>query len=116
MERYAEAIPYFKEGATLDPADTHLLLALAWCYKRNRRLDLAIEALEAALDADPTLAILHYNLACYWSLAGNVKFAVSFLAQAFDLQPNYRELVDSERDFDPIRKLPLFLSLTAAAV
>ena len=71
----------------------HIRLALAWCYKRCRRLDLAIETLEEALEAEPEMAIVHYNLACYWSLAGNPKLAVSFLSQAFELQPDYREHV-----------------------
>src|SRR5687768_10284440 len=93
MERYADAVKPLREAADLEPANFHIRLALAWCYKRVRRLDLAIQALEEAIEADPEQPILHYNLACYWSLAGNVKFACSYLSQAFDLQPDYRDLV-----------------------
>jgi tetratricopeptide (TPR) repeat protein len=114
MEMYVEAVPPLREAAEIESQNIHIRLSLAWCYKRCRRLDLAIQALEEALEVDPAYAIVHYNLACYWSLAGNVKLAVTYLSQAFDLEPNYRDLVPSERDFDPVRNHPHFLALTAA--
>lgn len=107
-----DAVTFFCAAAEHEPSNVHVYLALAWCYKRIRRVDLAIESLEAAMQEDPALAILHYNLACYWALVGNVKCAVRFLHQAFDLEPNYRDLVSAESDFDPIRHHPQFLSLT----
>jgi tetratricopeptide (TPR) repeat protein len=116
LERFAEAVPLLREAAELEPPNTHIRLALAWCYKRCKRLDLAIQALEEALEADPSIAIVHYNLACYWSLAGNVKLAVAYLAQAFELEPEYRDLVHRERDFDPIRNHPHFQALTSVIV
>ena len=59
-------------------------------------------------------AIVHYNLACYWSLAGDVDRALQYLAQSFDIDPRYRELVADEADFDPIRDLPDFQALGGA--
>ena len=108
--------PVLREAAEIEPQNIHIRLSLGWCYKRCRRLDLAIQALEEALEADASHAIIHYNLACYWSLAGNVKLAVAYLAQAFDLEPEYRDLVQDERDFDPIRNHPHFQALTAVIV
>ena len=116
MDRYVDAVPLLREAAELEPQNVHIRLSLAWCYKRCRRLDLAIQALEEALEADASYAIVHYNLACYWSLAGNVKLAVTYLSQAFDLEPEYRDLVGRERDFDPIREHPHFLALTSVIV
>jgi Flp pilus assembly protein TadD len=116
MEEFGEAVKMFREAAEYEPQNIHIRLALGWCYKRCRRLDLAIQALEEALEADASHAILHYNLACYWSLAGNVKLAVTYLSQAFDLEPEYRDLVHCERDFDPIRNHPHFQALTSVIV
>jgi len=116
MQRYNDAVAPFAEAAELEPQNVHVRVALAWCHKRCRRLDLAIETLEDALAADPAYAIVHYNLACYWSLAKNVKLSVLYLSQAFDLEPGYRELVDKEKDFDPIRQHPHFQSLTSVVV
>jgi hypothetical protein len=41
---------------------------------------------------------------------------VTYLAQAFDLEPEYRDLVPQEPDFDPIRNHPHFQALTAVIV
>lgn len=116
LSRYKEAVEAFKEAAELDPDNLRLWLALGWCHKRCGRLDLAIQALEEALCVDSSEAIVHYNLACYWSLARNVKLSVAYLARAFELDPDYRDHVHAESDFDPIRQHPDFLSLTSVIV
>lgn len=116
MERYDEAIIPLRESALLKPRNLHAWLALGWCHKRTNRLDLAIESLEEALDADPEEAIVHYNLACYWSLAGNAQLALGYLRNSFEIDSSYRDLVDDEKDFDPIRAHPNFQKLTAVVV
>lgn len=116
MQRYAEAVVPLAAAAEMEPQNIHVRLSLAWCYKRCGRLDLAIQALEEALEADVAYAIIHYNLACYWSLASNVKLAVLYLSQAFELEPEYREMVAKEADFDPIRHHPHFQNLTSVSV
>jgi tetratricopeptide (TPR) repeat protein len=116
LERYEEAVVSFRRASELNPRNRHIPLALAWCYKRCQRVDLAIEALEQALLIAPGAAILYYNLACYWSLSRNVQRAVSYLCRAFELNPNYRGQVAREPDFDPIRHHPYFLSVTSVIV
>jgi Flp pilus assembly protein TadD len=76
MEQYDDAIVPLEEAAELDPDDIHVWLALGWCYKRSGQLAQAIEALNKALVVDPSQAIIHYNLACYWSLAGSADLAI----------------------------------------
>jgi tetratricopeptide (TPR) repeat protein len=116
LQRYGEAAEPLRQAAELDPENIRLWLALGWCYKRTGRLDLAIQALEEALCVDSSEAIIHYNLACYWSLARNAKLSVAYLARAFELDPNYRDHVLTESDFDPVRNHAEFLSLTSVIV
>ncbi|MHB0961440.1 MAG: TPR end-of-group domain-containing protein [Pirellulaceae bacterium] len=116
MYRFAEAVPHLKAASELDPENIFAWLALGWCYKRIDHLDHAIESLENALAADQQEAIIHYNLACYWSLAGDADRALSYLSQSFELDPGYRDLVADESDFDPIRSLPDFQLLIGATV
>jgi tetratricopeptide (TPR) repeat protein len=116
MELHEAAIEPLQAAADADPGNLHIWLALGWCHKRVGRLDLAIEALEEGLAVEPGEAIVHYNLACYWSLANNVQLALDFLSQAFDLNPDYRDLVATEPDFDPIRNEPGFQALVSVIV
>ncbi len=108
--RYQQAVNFLQQSAQLDPENIHTFLALGWCYKRVGRTDLAIEAMEIAIKIDDESAIAHYNLACYWALVRQVKMAVLHLSNAFDLNPEFRDYVVSEPDFDAIRSDPDFVA------
>lgn len=116
LGRYDEAISPLRQAADGSPGDVHIWLSLGWCYKRVNRIDMAIESLEEALEAEPNEAIVHYNLACYWSLAGNKRNALVFLAQALELDADFRDKIADESDFDAIRSDPQFRSLTTVIV
>lgn len=116
MGRFRDAVGPLGESSEIAPENVHVWLALGWCYKRIGRLDMAIQSLEEALAVEADEAIVHYNLACYWSLANNPLLAVAYLARAFDIDPNYRDLVAGESDFNPIRNHPDFLALTSVIV
>jgi Flp pilus assembly protein TadD len=111
LERYADALVPLRRAAEVEPEDVRVWLALGWCHKRNGRLDLAIDALETARAIDPEEALIRYNLACYWSLAGGKRQSLAYLEQALSLDPNYRRLIDQETDFDPIRSDPDFQAI-----
>lgn len=116
MERYGEALAPLTSAAEFEPDNIDTWLALGWCYKRTGRLDLAIQSLEEALEHEPGSAIIHYNLACYWTLAKNKRKALTYLSQALALDSSYRNLIDDEHDFDAIRSDPAFLALTSVVV
>ena len=116
MERYEDAIAPLTQAKEADPDNINVMLALGWCYKRVDKIDLAINALEDALAACPDEAIIHYNLACYWSLVKNVPLALIYLSQSFDLDKKFRDMVDEEPDFDPLRDHPEFQALINVTV
>lgn len=117
LKRYHEAIGSLGRAAELLPERAvEIGLALGWCYKRVGRIDLAIEALERALEEEPDHALLHYNLACYWCLAGNKRQSLMFLSRALTLKQHLRELIADESDFDNLRGDPAFQALTAVIV
>ena len=113
MERYDEAISPLRRAAESMPTNIHVPVALAWCYKRTGQIKAAIDSLEKALAVEPTEALLHYNLACYWSLAGDKRRALEYLSQSLDIDPGCLSLIDDEPDFDPIRTDPRFQALCA---
>ena len=116
LARYEEALLPLERSADLVPDDIHVLLALGWCYKRTGQLAKAIDALERAVKVDPGEAVLHYNLACYWSLARNRTLALKYLSQAMEIDSNIRDLVPDEADFNPLRHDPDFRQLTGVGV
>jgi tetratricopeptide (TPR) repeat protein len=113
LERYREALKPLEVAAALRPAEIGVAIALGWCYKRTHRLAQAIDALERACRHNPDApGLLHYNLACYWSLAANAAKALDELALALDLEPDLRTLIADESDFDQLRGNPEFERLT----
>jgi tetratricopeptide (TPR) repeat protein len=103
LDRYREALVPLEVAAAIRPSDLGVAMSLGWCYKRTQRLAQAIDALERAVREHPDEALLHYNLACYWSLAGNPAKALGELVEALDLDPDLRDQVAHEPDFDPVR-------------
>jgi Flp pilus assembly protein TadD len=112
LERYREALAPLEVAARLRPGDVGVAIALGWCYKRTHRLAQAIDALGRAARHNDDEPLLHYNLACYWSLAGNAEKALDELARALDLEPGLRALIADESDFDQLRGNPEFERLT----
>jgi tetratricopeptide (TPR) repeat protein len=116
LSRFEEALLPLERSADLLPDDIHVLLALGWCYKRTGQLAKAIDALERAVKVDTSEAVLHYNLACYWSLARNRTLALRYLATALEIEPNFRDMIADEADFNPIRNDADFIALTSVIV
>ena len=116
MDRYDEALGALEKAARFAPENSHVHLARGWCYKRTGQLQRAIDSLEQALQNDPDDALVVFNLSCYWSLAGQKGLALSFLARALEIDPSYRDRIEDERDFDPIRSDRGFQSLTTVIV
>jgi Flp pilus assembly protein TadD len=115
LRRFRDAIYPLRRSLELIPDDTRVCMALGWCYKRIGCLEDAIAALERAVRVEPGEAIYHYNLACYCSLARHRRRALDHLAQALDIDGNFRDLVADEADFDPLRHDPQFQVLVGAA-
>ena len=108
LEQFRDAIGPLETAASLRPGDTRVALALGWCYKRTSRLAQAIDSLERARRHHPDNPLLHYNLACYWSLAGNATRALGELHAALRLDPDLRARLADEPDFRLLRGNPDF--------
>ncbi len=110
-EDYERALQHFERVPDDSEKNLDLQMGKAWCFKRIGRLDKAIESMRAAYRGSPKVAIVLYNLACYFSLAGEKEEALSWLARAFRMDSSLRKLVPRETDFDPIRNDQDFIYL-----
>jgi tetratricopeptide (TPR) repeat protein len=111
LNRFRDALRSLEVAGALRPGDARVALALGWCYKRTNRLAQAIDSLEQALREHPDDALLHYNLACYWTLAANGTKALAELSTALELDPDLRSRITDEADFEGLRGNPGFQRL-----
>jgi tetratricopeptide (TPR) repeat protein len=116
LGEWEAALPSLTRAARATPAHIEAWLGLGWCLKRLDRLDEAIGTLADGLAAFPDQPVLHYNLACYHSLAGNVPAAIEHLTRAIAIDDRFRDLTGLERDFDAIRGDPRFVAATSVTV
>ena len=116
LGKWQQALEPLRRVVAEDPARVEAWLGIGWCLKRLERISEAIEALRHGLETAPEKAILHYNLACYLSLARDAALATDHLARAISLDGRYRDLSGDERDFDPIRHDPRFVAATHLSV
>lgn len=108
LKQFHAALAEFDRAGELEPANIHVLLAKAWCYKRTDRLMQAIAVTRQALVINPRDDIIHYNLACYFCLA-NLRWETFFhLVKALELRPELIDSIPQERDFDSLREDPEF--------
>ena len=113
LERYGEAAKSLEVAAGLRPNEVQVAVSLAWCYKRTHRLAQAIATLEVARAHHPQEALLYYNLACYWCIAGSRVKALHSLSQGLEIMPKLVSLIPDESDFDSLRDDPEFHRLIA---
>jgi tetratricopeptide (TPR) repeat protein len=106
-----QALDCFRQAHELDPESLDAMLGMAWCFKRIDRVDQSIETMRLALQAHPKVPIVLYNLACYYSLAGNKEQALSWLGRALRMNRSIAKLIPEETDFDPLRNDPDFRHL-----
>ncbi len=111
LERYEEALPALRWAIERRPGLIQAYLSLGWCAKRSGRLGEAIDALLKAAAQAPHDALVHYNLACYLSLAGRRDEALWHLREAIRLDGSFRDMARTEPDFDALRSDDEFESL-----
>ena len=105
------ALDSFHKALQIRPDDLGSLMGLAWCFKRIDLLDQSIETMLRAYESHKDVPVVLYNLACYYSLAGEKDLALSWLGRALRMDRGFTKLVPRETDFDRLRDDPDFLHL-----
>jgi tetratricopeptide (TPR) repeat protein len=106
--RFEEAIVALSRARDEQPDDLDVLMGLAWCFKRTDQLPRAISTMEEAYRAHPKVSVVLYNIACYYSLAGEKAQALSWLGRALRMNKRLLNEIPEETDFDPLRNDPDF--------
>ena len=106
-----QALDSFRQAHLEKPTDLNALMRMDWCFKRIDQLPRAIDAMKLAYQFHKDVPVVLYNLACYYSLAGEKDDALSWLGRAFRMDRELLKLVPNETDFDPLRDDADFLHL-----
>ena len=116
LGQFREAVEPLSRAAQGNP-DRHPHLAGAGLVPQADRPDRPGHRIVGrSAGREPNDALVHYNLACYWSVANNKRQALAYLSRLFDLKDHYRSLVGPEPDFDAIRSDPAFQALVRVTV
>jgi tetratricopeptide (TPR) repeat protein len=97
---------------------THPMTHFSQIYVEKGNMDLALEIQEemakslSKMDESPSwLGVCQYNLACFYSLSGQIEKAIRGLKEALQLNPELTDWSKQDPDFDPIREQPDFLAI-----
>lgn len=86
-------------------------LNLSTAMLKQKKFKEALSRLRRLEQLAPDLPELHYNLACYFALTGNLEEGVQALENAFRKGYNNRADLDSDPDLEALRPLPRFKQL-----
>ena len=71
----------------------------------------ALEWAGRAVQLEPDDPNTFYNVACVYSLAGEIETAIDHLERAMGQEGANRSWIESDTDFDPLRQHPRFQAL-----
>ncbi len=94
----------FELAIESNPDDLELLLALGSAYSRLGDVQKSLEVDLRLVDARPDEPIFHYNLACSYSLVGQLDAAFTSLRDAIKLGYDDLEHLTLDRDLDNLRR------------
>lgn len=95
------------------PADIETLSALAEVYTRSGQLDAGLQIDLKLIELDPNNPIVHYNLACSYSLLKRPEESLDQLEIAIQLGYDDAKHLDNDPDFANVNSIPRFRSLLA---
>lgn len=108
---HRRSLASFRLAHAAQPDHLGALMGMAWCHKRLDELEQSIEAMKLAYQAHPKEPVVLYNLACYYSLAGEKDQALSWLGRALRMDLGLKKLIPQEDDFNSLRDDPDFQHL-----
>jgi tetratricopeptide (TPR) repeat protein len=117
IQKVLEIQELLEENHQPPSAKASLLLELGNLLAAAKEYEAASTAYDQALKIKPDKHDAWYNKACCYALQGKVEQAIENLQQAINLNPNkYREMANTNSDFDKIREDERFQTLIRGAV
>ena len=106
--QYGQAIPLLEKAQSLRKSHVPTLLSLGVCYLREHRYPEAERQFLAALKFEPNNSVIHYNLACLYSLDDDLPRAIKALHAAILFDRRAKRAALTEPDLAKVRTRPEF--------
>lgn len=103
-ENYAEAIIRYEKAIHHNKAFKEAIINLSTAFMKNQAFDKALETLQAGQLQFPQDSLIDYNLACYYSLTGNLEPGLSALQRAVEKGYKQFEQMESDADLENLRQ------------
>jgi len=108
---YRRALQIVRDHLELNPDDPRAATMRAVSLCRLGQLEEGLEWAERAVAIDPDDAGVRYNVACLYSLEGQVDKAIECLEGAVQVGFGNRDWMENDPDLDPLRSDPRFQEL-----
>ena len=111
QQRFAEAEQAYGKAIELNPEYATAYYNLGNLLADQQRFAEAEQAYGKAIELNPDDATAYYNLGCCYALQKDVPQAIEYLQKVIQIDPKYKDMAQSDSDFDKIREEPLFQAL-----
>jgi predicted Zn-dependent protease len=102
LERWELMKTVARKLAEYDPTSAKWTLMLAYALRRAESIEASRQLLLSLAERFPTLAVVHYNLACYECQLGDLDAAKLRLKTAFKLDSALRLQALEDADLEPL--------------
>lgn len=97
-------VEFYRAALKSERHDVELLLALGSAYSRLGDIERSLEVDRMLVEARPDEPVFHYNLACGYSLTGQLDAAFAALQSAIKLGYANLEHLEMDRDLDNLKR------------
>ena len=105
------AAGFYEQAIKTDPENVDLLVTLGSIYSEMGKLRKSLEVDLRLVQVRPDEPVFHYNLACSYSLAGQLDPAFAALRKAIELGYTNLEHLTNDRDLDNLKSDRRFADL-----
>jgi len=104
QSNFEEAITNYKMALHHNKDFEESYINISTAYLSTKQFDLALKYLNILKSINPSHPLLHYNLACYYSLLGKTAMGMEALKEAIQNGFNDQKMLKSDPDIENLRQ------------
>ena len=104
QSNFEEAISNYKMALHHNKDFEESYINISTAYLSTKQFDLALKYLNILKSINPSHPLLHYNLACYYSLLGKTAMGMEALKEAIQNGFNDQKMLKSDPDIENLRQ------------